>query len=169
MEPCPDYKEKLEMDVYGELEQKDRFALERHLKDCEGCRRERDRIARLLERIKDAHPSPEVSRLVSRDMTGAILRELKEKKEKTRWRKPRWTWGYRAIPALAAACLIVLAIGWFGLKTLDRSSSSQMMSTKGPGHQLVGEDMEVIQNLEFLEDMDILNQLVERVDERDYL
>jgi anti-sigma factor RsiW len=169
MEPCPDYKEKLMMHVYGELEQKDCFALERHLKECEGCRRERDRLARLLERIKETLPAPEVSPVLSREMTGSILRELKEKKEKTWWRKLRVTGGYRAIPAFAAACLIVIAIGWFGIKTLDRSSPSQTTFTQGSEHQLVGEDSEVIQNLEFLEDMDILNKLVERVDERDYL
>jgi anti-sigma factor RsiW len=169
MEPCPDYKEKLIMDIYGELEQKDRFALERHLKECEGCRRERDRFARLLERIKETLPSPEIPRALSREMTGSILRELKEKKENTWWRKPRWTRGYRAIPALAAACLIVLAVSWFGIKTLERSLPSKTMFTQGSEHKLAGEDIEVIQHLEFLEDMDILNQLVERVDERDYL
>ena len=169
MEPCPDYKEKLEMDVYGELEQKDRFALERHLKDCEGCRRERDRFARLLERIKETLPSPEVPRALSREMTMSILREFKEKKKNTWWRKPGWTGGYRVIPALTAACLILLAVSWFGIKTLDRSSPSKTMLTQGSGHQFAGEDIEVIQNLDFLEDMDILNQLVERVDRGKYL
>ena len=169
MEPCPDYKEKLIMDAHGELEQKDRFTLERHLKECEGCRQERDQLARLLERIKETLPSPEVSRVFSWEMTGSILRELKKKKKKDWWRKLRWTGGYRAIPALAAACLILFAIGWFGIKTLDRSSPSQTMLTQGSKHQLAGEDIDVIQNLEFLEDMDVLNKLVERVDERDYL
>ena len=169
MESCPDFKEKLMMDVHGELDQKDRFTLERHLKGCEGCRRERDRLARLLERIKETNPLPEFPRALSWEMTGSIVKNLKEKQAKTKWQGMRWPGGYRFIPAFAAACLIVLAIGWFGLKTLNRPSPSQTMFTQSSGHQPVGEDVEVIQNLEFLEDMDILHKLVERVDEKDFL
>ena len=169
MGPCPDFKEKLMMDAYGELEQNDRFTLERHLKGCEGCRRERDRLGRLLGRIKETMPSPEFSRALLSEMTGSIVKNLKEERKKTKWQTMRWHGGYRIIPSLAAACLIVFALGWFGLKTLTRPSPTQTVSTQGSGHQPGGEDIEVIENLEFLEDMDILNKLVERVDEKDFL
>jgi predicted anti-sigma-YlaC factor YlaD len=169
MKPCPDFKEKLMMDAYGELQQEDRFVLESHLKSCEGCRRERDRLARLLERIKETVPSPEIPPALSREMTGSIIKNIKATQEKTWWRKLRWTGGYRTIPALAAACLIVFVIGWFSIKTLNQSSPSRTMFTQGSEHQPVVQDIEVIENLDFLEDMDILNKLVERVDERDFL
>ena len=157
------------MDTYGEIEQKDRIALERHLKGCEGCRRERDRLARLLERIKETMPSPEFSGALSREMTGSIVGRLKEKQEKSWRQKLRWTGEYRFIPALAAACLVVFVLGWLGIKTLNQSSTYRPMVTEGSENQLGVQDMEVIQNLEFLEDMDILNKLVDRVDERDFL
>jgi anti-sigma factor RsiW len=169
MKPCPDFKEKLMMDAYGELQPKDRFVLDRHLKGCEGCRRERDRLAQLLERIKETMPSPEIPQALSREMSGSIIKNLKEKQEKTWWRKLRWTGGYRTIPAFAAACLIVFVIGWFSFKTMSQSSPSRTMFTQGSEPQPVVKDIEVIENLEFLEDMDILNKLVERVDERDFL
>jgi anti-sigma factor RsiW len=169
MKPCPDFQEKLMMDAYGELQPKDRFVLERHLKGCEGCRRERDRLANLLERIKETMPPPEMPQALYSEMTRSIIKKLKDKQDKTWWRKLRWTGGYRTIPALAAACLIVFVIGWFSIKTLNRSSPSRTMFTQGSGHQPVVEDIEVIENLEFLEDMDILNKLVDRVDDRNFL
>lgn len=169
MEPCQDYIEKLMLYAYGELEQRDRVALKEHLKGCEGCRQEQERLVRLLELIKETMPSPELSQVQSRRMTGSVVRELKEKQEKTWWRTWRMTRGYRAVSALAAACLIVFVISWFSIKTLKQSPPSQTMFAQGTEHSLNGEDIEVIENLEFLEQMDVLNKLVERVDESSFL
>ena len=168
MEPCQGYKEKLILDAYGELDQKERFALERHLRKCEGCRRERERVIRFFERIKETMPSPELSPAQSRELTSAIVSNVVDKNKKSWWRNREVTGGYRLIPALAAACLIIVALGWFSLKVLNPSPSSQPITGQSAG-SLIVEDMEVIENLEFLEEMDILDKLVERVDERNVL
>ena len=168
MEPCQGYKEKLILDAYGELDHKERFALEGHLRKCEGCRRERERVSRFLERMKKAMPTTELSPDQTSELTGAIVRKLGEKQKRSWWRKWDLTGGYRLIPTLAAACLIIVALGWFSLKVLNPSPSSQPISVQSAG-SLIAEDMEVIENIEFLEEMDILDKLVERVDERDVL
>ena len=169
MEPCQGYKEKLMLDAYGELDQKERSALEEHLRKCEGCRRERERMGLFLEQVKESMPGPEFSPAQSRELTGSIMRKLGENQKKSWWQKWDLTGGYRLIPALAAACLIMVALGWFSLKALNNSPSSPPISGQNGEVSLISEDMEVIENLEFLEEMDILDKLVERVDDKSVL
>ena len=54
MEACQDFKEKLILDAHGELDQTERFALEGHLRKCEVCSQERERLGYLLDQIKEA-------------------------------------------------------------------------------------------------------------------
>ena len=122
-----------------------------------------------LDQIKEAVPSPELSSARSRELTNFIGRKIREKHEKSWWRKWDVTGGRRLIPALAAACLIMVALGWFSLKSLNHSPPSQALLGQGANYPLIAEDMEVIENIEFLEEMDILDQLVERVDNRSVL
>jgi anti-sigma factor RsiW len=169
MEDCQDFKEKLILDAHGELDQTERFALEGHLRKCKACHRERERLVHFLSQIKEAVPSPELTSAQSRELRGFIERKIGEKKERSWWRKWDVTGGHRLIPALAAACLIFVALGWFSLKVLNDSPSSQPFLGQNGDVSLVTEDMEVIENLEFLEEMDILDKLVERVDDRNVL
>jgi predicted anti-sigma-YlaC factor YlaD len=166
MEPCQGYKEKLMLDAYGELNEKERFTLEKHLKKCEGCRMERKRVGSFLGRMKETIPTPELSPAQSKELSGAIMEKLGEKRKKSWWQKWDLTGGHRLVPALAATCLIVVALGWFSLKVLNDSPSSQPMLGQNGEVSLITEDREVIENLEFLEEMDILDKLVERVDNR---
>ena len=169
MQPCQDYKEKLILDAHGELDETERFALEGHLKNCEVCRREREQVIRFLKRIQAIVPSPELSSAKSRELTNFIARKIREKHEKSWWRKWDVTGGRRLIPALAAACLIMVALGWFSLKSLNHSPPSQALLGQGTNYPLIAEDMEVIENLNFLEELEVLDQLVERVDDRSVL
>lgn len=169
MKSCQDFEEKLILDAHGELDRTERLALEGHLKECAVCRRERERLVHFLDQIKEAVPSPELSSAQSRELRGLIERNLGEKKERSWWRKWDVIGGHRLIPALAAACLIIVALGWFSLKGLNDSPFHQPFLSQNGGVSLVSEDMEVIENLDFLEEMDILDELVERVDNRNLL
>lgn len=170
MESCQDYKEKLILDAHGELDQTGRVALEGHLRKCEACRRERKRLVRFIEQIKETVPSPELSPARSRELTGFIMKKVRKKHEKSWWRKWDMPVGRRRlIGALAAACLIIVALGWLSLKTLNHSPPSQALLGQGADYSLITEDMEVIENLDFLEELEILGKLVERVDNRSVL
>jgi len=169
MEACQDFKEKLILDAHGELDQTERFALEGHLRRCATCRRERERLVHLLDQIKEAVPAPELTPAQASELTGFISKKVREKKVKNWWQKWDVTGGHRLIPALAAACLIIVALGWFSLKGLKHSPSPQPLLSQNGEVSLITEDMEIIENLEFLEEMDILDKLVERVDNRNVL
>jgi hypothetical protein len=116
--------------------------------------------------MKETIPTPELSPAQSKELSGAIMEKLGEKRKKSWWQKWDLTGGHRLVPALAATCLIVVALGWFSLKVLNDSPSSQPMLGQNGEVSLITEDREVIENLEFLEEMDILDKLVERVDNR---
>ncbi len=169
MEPCSGYKEKLILDACGELDRKERSALEEHMRKCKGCRRERERLSRFRESMKEIMPTPKLSPTQSRELTGVIMRKFGETDKKSWWQKWDLTGGYRLIPTLSAACLIIVALGWFSLKALNNSPSSQPIAGQNGEVSLITEDMEVIKNLEFLEEMDVLDKLVERVDDRNLL
>lgn len=169
MKPCQGYQEKLMLDAYGELDERERFTLEKHLRECEGCRRERERLSLLLERMIESVDRPELSPAESRELTNMIFSKLRRNREKSWWWRWDLTGGRRLIPALAAACLIVVALGWFSLKGLHHSATTRPILGQNGELSLIAEDMEVIENLEFLEEMDILDKLVEKVDDKNLL
>jgi anti-sigma factor RsiW len=160
MKPCDDHKETLWLDVYGELLAKDRPAWERHMAGCEGCRQERERLLRLLGRLKEAMPAPTLSSQESSALTDAIQRDLRKEREKIWWGKRPFSLPNRLIPALAAACLVVVAIGWFTLRGLKTPSSIEVASELKTEEQVIAKDLEIIKNLELLEEMDVIQQLV---------
>ena len=61
MNPCQEYKERLILDVYGELDPYEQSALEEHFELCEGCRRERDRLILFVQQLRNAIPKPSLS------------------------------------------------------------------------------------------------------------
>lgn len=71
------------------------------------------------------------------------------------------------IPAVVLATLVVGAVGWFSLKTLERGHSPLKAPTSG--ELVVNGDLEVIKNLELLEEMDTLRKLVQVIDQSDTL
>ena len=160
MKPCEDHKETLWLDVYGELIAEDRAALERHLAGCEGCRQERERLLRLLGRLKEAMPAPTLSPQEGSALTDAIQRDLRKEREKTWWGKQRFGLPRQFIPALVAACLVVVAIGWFTLRGLKPPSSIEVASELKTEEQVIAKDLEIIENLELLEEMDVIQKLV---------
>ena len=75
----------------------------------------------------------------------------------------------RLIPALAAASLLIVAVGWFAINKVQSPSSLQNFSGLKSEEQVIIKDLEVIDNLDFLEEMDTLRKLVQVVDNRDII
>ena len=168
MKACPDRYESLLLDVYGELDPVERPLLEQHLASCLGCRDERQYLLRLLDRIREEMPARELSADKARVMSLSVRRGLVEEKGSLPWWKGLFVSPTRLIPALAAACLVVVSVGWFSLKTLQGPVLEQRRNLN-PEKQMIQNDFEVISNLDFLQDLDVVNELVRVVDEKEIL
>lgn len=166
MKPCQDHQESLLLDVYGELAPNERPAWERHLEVCEGCRQERERLLHLLQRLKETMPSPTLSPERASVLADSVKRNLKGEQKKTWWEKKLWGFSNRLIPALAAVCLVIAAVGWFSMREYRPSPSFRAISKLKSEEQMIAKDLELIKNLELLEEMDVIQKLVRVVDDR---
>ena len=54
MKACPDRQEILCLDVHGELSPEMHLGLQKHLESCAGCREERSRLLKMLQRVREA-------------------------------------------------------------------------------------------------------------------
>ena len=167
MKPCPDHKETLWLDVYGELDPNERPAWEKHLEKCEGCRQERKQLLRLLQTVKASMPSPGLSREEAGALASSIIRKLRGERKETWWRKSLFGIPTRLIPALAAASILIVAFGWFSMKGLRTPSPMRSNSNIQSEEQILVKDFDLIKNLELLEEMDTLQKLVQVVDRGD--
>ncbi len=167
MKSCPDYQETLWLDVYGELAADARPAWEKHLESCNTCRLEKQRLLKLLDLTKELMPSAALSPEASRALQQSITRTIRKDAEKEWWRKRFFGITARPIPALVAASLLLVVLGWFGLRQLQSPSSVRPGSDLGLKEEMIAKDMEIIENLELLEQMDVLEKVVHLVDDRD--
>jgi len=169
MKPCPEYKETLMLDVYGELEQSESAPWEAHLKTCEACREERRRLQHLLKQITLNMPSPALSPEQSNMFTSSVMREVNGV-----WHEPQETRRFffpmpnRLVPALATATVLIAVFSWFTMKEFSHHPAFQKFSSISSVEQVSSEDLEVIKNLEFLEEMDELEKLVQFLETPDY-
>jgi anti-sigma factor RsiW len=168
MKACPDCQETLLLDVYGELDSKNRPAWERHLETCPGCLKELRRLRGLLQLVREEMRPPQLSPEKARALSWSIKRGLRDQRTTTWWER-LWDVPNRLIPALAAASLLIVALGWFGISKLQGPSSFQNLSALKPEEQMIFKDLEVINNLDLLEEMDTLQKLVQVVDNRDII
>ena len=169
MKACPNHQETLWLDVHGELDPIKRSVWERHLETCTGCREERQRLLGLLDLVRDEMGLPQLSSKKASALSWSIKRGLREQRETTRWWKALLGMPNRLIPALAAVSLVIVALGWFAINKVQRPSSFQNLSDLKLEEQMIVKDLEVIDNLDFLEEMDTLRKLVQVVDNRDII
>jgi len=167
MKPCSDYQEMLLLDVYGGLNPAERHLWEKHLSTCEPCRKEKEQLVRLVQTIKTALPTPTLSPDKVTDHVRAIRGKLREEADLPWWRQISFRLPQRLIPALTTACLLLIIMSWFGLKEFKKfgilSTSPQSTSEE----QINRNDLEVIENLEFLKEMKDVEKLVKHLDKTD--
>jgi hypothetical protein len=68
-----------------------------------------------------------------------------------RWWKGLLGMPNRLIPALAAVSLLIVALGWFAINKVQNPSSFQNFSGLKLEEQMIVKDLDVIDNLDFLE------------------
>lgn len=167
MKACPNHQETLWLDVYGELAPNERRAWQRHLENCSACCEERQRLLSLLAHVKEEMTPPELSPEKARTLSWSIKRGLRNQRAGSRWRGRTWGMPNRLIPTLAAACLIMIIFGWFGINKFQGPFRTQDLSGLNSQEQMIVKDLEIIKNLELLEEMDTVQKLVRVVDHRD--
>ncbi|UCG11391.1 MAG: hypothetical protein JSU72_12675 [Deltaproteobacteria bacterium] len=167
MKSCPDHRETLLLDVYGELAADDRPAWEKHLETCDTCRLERRRLTQLLRLTREAIPSPDLSPEEAKALQSAISRRLRKETGKAQWRTRFLGITARPIPALVAASLLVVILGWFGLRQFQAPPPLRTASSLDLEEEMIAQDRDIIENLELLEQMDVLEKVVHVVDQRD--
>ena len=167
MNTCADRRETLLLDVYGELPSGDRPAWERHLETCAGCRQERGKLVRLLEVARKSMTAPALSPEKAKQLRDAITGSWMAKRPTRWWQGPLVGVRLRPMPALITACLLLLALGWFGW----REFQTRTLNEPNPDirEQIMVSDLEVIENLDLLEDMDDIGRVVQVVDDRDII
>jgi hypothetical protein len=109
-------------------------------------------------------PSPALSQEEADAFASTIARKLKQEREETWWRKRPFGSPHRFIPAFAAACVLIVALGWFGMKGIRGHFSMKSVSPLNSGKQVLPGDLDVVKNLELLEEMETLQKLVQLVD-----
>ena len=167
MKPCPDRHETILLAVYEELNPEQRRDWEQHRNACPGCRGEYEALLRLLGRIKESMPVPELSPERAGAILWSVKRELKEAREKPSWWKQWLLRPSRLVPALATACLVLITFGWFGMNLMESPDADREALGPTAENQLVLKDLEVIKNIEFLEEMDTLQELVTVLDRQE--
>ncbi len=164
MKACPDRYETILLAAYGELDPEQRQDWERHLPACTGCSDEYQAVLRLLGRIKESMPVPELSEKRASSILWSVKRELRKGTGKT-----------VMVEGMACAAGPPCACTGNGLPRPDRlwlvwdepdTESDTEQDSMGPGveTQAVVKDLEIIKNIEFLEDLDTLRELVTVLD-----
>jgi hypothetical protein len=160
MQACRNHNETLMLDVLDELtDPQVRRDWEVHLASCFGCRTEKAQMLYLLGKVRASGSPPELSDAEAQRMAGAVRREIRNRPG----RVSMSGWSFRLIPALAAACVLIITVmagywfkdSFFGAgKVFDLASEAQLEMP----------DLDVVKHLDLLRDMGTIEKLIQIVD-----
>ena len=165
MEACHNQKKNLVLYVYGELDSNSGKEIENHLARCKFCRSEYQQLLSLLGNIREAVSSPELSPKQVNSLVTNIKWELKSRGKVKWWRRYLDFRPAYMIPAIATACILVIAAGIIGyLKNNDTNEFQPVAVRQNEELMLSDTDLEIVKNLEFLKEMDAIQKLSQVVD-----
>jgi hypothetical protein len=164
MPDCTDRNEQVMLDVYGELDAGARSALEDHLSSCADCRREKESLTAMLGQVRQAMVPPPLSMRDSAAMVRkvqdrlAVFRLPGGRRQPVKEKRVLW------IPALAAACVLVLVAIFVGY---ERSGNiAQPVAQRIDISQKLPEnEEEIVKNLDLLKNFNTLEKLSQVVDD----
>jgi anti-sigma factor RsiW len=162
---CTDQRETLLLDIYGELPASEQAAWQRHLDACPGCGQERQELVWLLESARKAMPLPKLAPERANSLRESVMMDWRARRAPVWWRGLFFRMSLQPVPALIAAGLLLVVLGWFGLQGL-RSTPHTPRGRETP-HRVMVSDAEVIENLDLLEHLDDIERVVRVVDHRD--
>lgn len=157
MNVCPEREEKIWLYLSEEMADGERKAFAGHMARCPSCRTEMRRSRNMLEKMKAAGQTPQLSPESANAMARAVLDRLHAETGSGGRRWLRWP---RLVPALAAACALVFFVGIFTYRALDRNSQPPMMSG------LQGKELEQLQDqdMELLLEFQTVHKIVQVLD-----
>lgn len=164
MNICPEYKEILFLDIYGELDSISRSKWQAHLKGCAVCKKEYTRMIGLVGRVREIMTPPPLAPPETRSLIKAVRAEMihgEERKSRAGWLSRHW----RFSPALATACVFAAMISIWSLGTFDSFLNKDRSLGKEYWQELRAEDVEIIRNFDLLKQMDSVEKLVHTLDE----
>jgi hypothetical protein len=140
------------LDVLGEpMDSQLRRDWDSHVASCEGCRREREQLARVLGRVRRAGEPPALSVRQADAMARHVGWRVRNERLTTRAAPRRRATIWRSLAA-ACALLVVIVVGYRAQERLFPEPLADL------------QDIEVIKNLDLLREMDTIEKLVEVVD-----
>jgi anti-sigma factor RsiW len=166
MRSCADREEVLLLDVYGELSPGDRGTWEQHLETCSACSGERHRLVEILRAAKEAMPAPAILPEETKALRQSLARSWMGERSRPWWHGLFLGVHLRPLPALATACLALVAIGWFALQWVQTRSSTRTVPEAQ--ERIMAGDLEVLVNLDLLQEMDDIEKVVRVVDQRNF-
>jgi len=165
MEACHDQQKNLVLYVYDELDSNSGIEIENHLSRCKFCRSEYQQLLSLLGNIRDAVSSPELSPKQVNSLVGNIKWELRDRKKDKWWRRYLDFRPAYMIPAIAAACMIIITAGIIGYVKNNNTNEVQPVAVQQNEELMLSDtDLEIVKNLEFLKEMDAIQKLSQVVD-----
>jgi hypothetical protein len=159
---CREQETSFWMDIHGELGPENRRVWEAHLTSCDACREEKILAQRMMGRIRDALTPPPLSDTA----LSAAVDRIAERSPKRRATKHRWFVPQVVFPAFVTACLLLIAIGYFSLKSVAPDAGKPGIPVANLKEALQKDDIEVIENMELLEEFETIQQLVQMMEDQ---
>jgi len=157
---CPNQKENIILHAYGELDANAGKEVENHLKICEPCRYEWQRLLSLLGKLRETVDSHELSPREVKSLVANIKANLKNKQKQKWWQRYLDYRPSRMIPALAMACILIISVGIVSYIKLDNTKELQPFSKHQNGDLMLSDkDLEILKNIELLKEMDAIQKL----------
>ncbi len=167
MKACADRMESLLLDVHGEISPEQRQQWEAHLRSCRGCTEERQRLLRLLDLVREEMKAPRLSSEAEARLLCSISSAVEEECRLVWWQRTiRWI-PLRSIPAVAAASLLLMVLGWWGLRGSEQPTPLLSSAVMESEERMIVEEMDLLEQLDLLKEMDIVQNLVRIVDDRE--
>jgi hypothetical protein len=165
MEACHNQKKNLVLYVYGELDSNSGKEIENHLAMCKFCQSEYRQLLSLLGNIREAVSSPELSPKQVNSLVTNIKWKLKDRQKDKWWRRYLYFRPAHMIPAIATACILIITAGIIGyVKNNDTNEFQLAAGQQNEELMLSDTDLEIVNNLEFLKEMDAIQKLSQVVD-----
>ncbi len=165
MKACHNQKKNLVLYAHGELDSDSGREIENHLAKCKLCQTEYQQLSSLLGNIKETISAPDLSPKQVNSLVTNIKWKLNDSKQETWWQRYLIFKPMHMVPAVATACILIIAAGIIGYVNIYSAKEVQPVAGQQAKDLMLNDtDLEIVKNLEFLKEMDAIQKLSQVVD-----